>query len=86
MFSHPTLANLGEPIRFVVDVMGLRAVVHWLPFDPHLRLLAEGPAAEIFNLISRARALEVLSAAGASRKVLSYVPDGEPRSSWTPVS
>ena len=65
--------------------MGFRAVVHWLPFDPHLRLAGRGSSG-VLHLISRAEALELLSAAGASPKVLAYLSDGEPRSSWTPVS
>ena len=57
--------------------MGFRAVVHWLPFDPHLRLAGRGSSG-VLHLISRAGALELLSAAGASPKVLSYLSDGEP--------
>jgi len=51
----------------------LRAVVHWLPFDPHLRLLAASPS-EISSLISNAAGLDLPSSAGASLRLLSYVP------------
>lgn len=51
----------------------LRAVVHWLPFDPQLRLLATPPS-EISHLISRVVALESPSPVDASPRLLSYVP------------
>jgi hypothetical protein len=55
------------------SVRGMQAVVHWLPFDPHLQLLAVAPPA-VADLLSSSECASLPVSDEVSLKVLSYVP------------